>query len=102
MSEVTATMSEIRERGYTHPDVLVSTEWVTEHLNDPRVRIVESNEDPLIYPWGHIPGAVQVDWVADLNDPVRRDYLQREGFEQLMSRIGVSNDTTVVFYGDKN
>jgi thiosulfate/3-mercaptopyruvate sulfurtransferase len=102
MTDVTATMTEIRERGYAHPEVLVSTDWVAGHLNDPRVRIVESNEDPLIYPWGHIPGAVQVDWAADLNDPVRRDYLQRSGFEELMSRIGVSNDTTVVFYGDKN
>jgi thiosulfate/3-mercaptopyruvate sulfurtransferase len=102
MTDVTATMTEIRERGYAHPEVLVSTDWVAGHLNDPRVRIVESNEDPLIYPWGHIPGAVQVDWAADLNDPVRRDYLQRSAFEELMSRIGVSNDTTVVFYGDKN
>jgi thiosulfate/3-mercaptopyruvate sulfurtransferase len=102
MSDVTATMTEIRERGYAHPEVLVSTEWVTDHLNDPRVRIIESNEDPLIYPWGHVPGAVQVDWAADLNDPVRRDYLQRPAFEELMSRIGATNDTTVVFYGDKN
>jgi thiosulfate/3-mercaptopyruvate sulfurtransferase len=102
MTDVTATMNEIRERGYAQPEVLVSTDWVAGHLSDPQVRIVESNEDPLIYPWGHIPGAVQVDWAADLNDPVRRDYLQRSAFEELMSRIGVSNDTTVVFYGDKN
>ncbi len=102
MTDVAATMSEIRERGYSHPEVLVSTDWVAEHLNDPNLRIIESNEDPLIYPWGHIPGAVQVDWAADLNDPVRRDYLQRPAFEELMSRIGASNDSTVVFYGDKN
>ena len=95
-------MSEIAERGYAHADVLVSTDWVAEHLNDPSVRIVESNEDQLLYPSGHIPGAVQIDWAGDLNDQVRRDYLNRENFEQLMSRNGIGNDTTVVFYGDKN
>jgi thiosulfate/3-mercaptopyruvate sulfurtransferase len=95
-------MTDISARGYTNPDVLVSTDWVAQHLSDPNVRIIESNEDPLLYPSGHIPGAVEVDWAADLNDPVQRDYLQREGFEKLMSRIGASKDTTVVFYGDKN
>lgn len=95
-------MSEIAERGYAHPDVLVSTEWVAEHLNDPNIRIVESNEDPLLYPSGHIPGAVQVDWTHDLNDQVRRDYLDKAGFEALMSRSGITPETTVVFYGDKN
>jgi thiosulfate/3-mercaptopyruvate sulfurtransferase len=95
-------MAEISERGYAHPDKLVSTEWVAAHLNDPNVRIVESNEDPLLYPSGHIPGAVQVDWTHDLNDQVRRDYLQKAGFEALMSRIGATKDTTIVFYGDKN
>lgn len=94
--------NEIAGRGYARPDVLVSTEWVADHLEDPAVRIIESNEDPLLYPSGHIPGAVQVDWARDLNDPVRRDYLSREGFEALMSRIGVTPQTTVVFYGDKN
>lgn len=95
-------MSEIHERGYVHPEVLVSTEWVAQHLNDPNVRIIESNEDPLLYPSGHIPGAVEVDWVRDLNDPLVRDYLDRERFEELMSRIGVTPEMTVVFYGDKN
>jgi thiosulfate/3-mercaptopyruvate sulfurtransferase len=99
---VTNNASSIADRGYAHPEVLVSTDWVAEHLKDPNVRIVESNEDQLLYPSGHIPGAVQVDWVADLNDQVRRDYLSKEGFEKLMSRIGVTKDTTVVFYGDKN
>lgn len=94
--------SDIASRGYAHPDVLVSTDWVAEHLNDPNVRIIESNEDQLLYPSGHIPGAVQVDWTTDLNDPLKRDYLDKKGFEALMSRIGVTNDTTVVFYGDKN
>jgi thiosulfate/3-mercaptopyruvate sulfurtransferase len=93
---------DIAGRGYANPDVLVSTQWVADHLNDPAVRIVESDEDPLLYAAGHIPGAVQVDWARDLNDPLRRDYLDRERFEQLMSRLGIANDTTVVFYGDKN
>ena len=93
---------EIMARGYVNPDVLVSTDWVAEHLGDPGVRIAESNEDPLLYASGHSPGAVEVDWTRDLNDRVKRDYLDREGFEALMSRIGATRDTTIVFYGDKN
>ncbi|NDJ74999.1 MAG: sulfurtransferase [Chloroflexi bacterium] len=95
-------MNDISQRGYADPDVLVSTEWVAAHLDDPNVRIIESNEDPLLYTSKHIPGAVEVDWTADLNDPLRRDYLRKEGFEALMSRIGVTPDTLLVFYGDKN
>jgi thiosulfate/3-mercaptopyruvate sulfurtransferase len=87
---------------YAKPDVLVSTEWVAQHLNDPNVRIIESNEDALLYPSGHIPGAVEVDWTHDLNDPLRRDYITKEGFEALASRIGITPETTVVFYGDKS
>src|SRR4026207_2555773 len=87
---------------YARPEALVDTQWVIEHLNDPKVRIVESNEDLLLYDQGHIPGAVHIDWVADLNDHVRRDYLSKEGFEKLASSKGIGNDTTVVFYGDKN
>jgi len=98
----TAHSAEIAARGYAHPEALVSTDWVSQHLQDPKVRIVESNEDALLYPSGHIPGAVQVDWAIDLNDPIRRDYLDRGAFESLMSRIGVTRDTTVVFYGDKS
>ena len=92
----------IENRGYARPEMLVSTQWVADHLDDPNVRIVESNEDPLLYPSGHLPGAAEVDWTRDLNDPVRRDYLQREQFEELAGRLGISPDTTVVFYGDKN
>jgi thiosulfate/3-mercaptopyruvate sulfurtransferase len=95
-------MTDIVARGYAHPDALVSTEWVAEHLNDPSIRIIESNEDPLLYPSGHIPGAVQVDWATDLNDPLRRDYLDRAGFEALASRIGITPETTLILYGDKN
>ena len=101
MSDRNATL-DISRRGYAHPDVLVSTEWVAAHLDDPAVRIVESNEDPLLYPSGHVTGAVQVDWAIDLNDPIRRDYLDKAAFGALMSRIGVTPATTVVFYGDKH
>jgi thiosulfate/3-mercaptopyruvate sulfurtransferase len=92
----------ITEKGYAHPDVLVSTTWVEEHLHDPKVRIVESNEDVLLYDLGHVPGAVKIDWHTDLQDPVIRDYLSTDAFAALMSRLGIGNDTTVVFYGDKN
>ncbi len=95
-------MSEIESRGYAHPEALVSTDWVAEHRNDPGIRLVESNEDALLYSSGHIEGAVEVDWTRDLNDPVQRDYLGREGFEKLMRRIGATQDTTVIFYGDRN
>jgi len=95
-------LTELQDRGYAQSDVLVSTDWAAAHLEDPAVRIVESNEDPLLYPSGHLPGAVEVDWTRDLNDPLRRDYLRREGFETLMRTKGIGNDTTVVFYGDKN
>ena len=95
-------MSEIIDRGYEFSDMLVSTEWVSQHLNDSAVRIIESNEDPLLYHSGHIRGAVQIDWTNDLNNPVLRDYLQKDSFEKLLSRHGITNQTTVVFYGDKN
>ena len=95
-------MSDISSRGYAHPDVLVSTDWVAAHMNDPKVRLVESNEDTLLYASGHVPGAVHVDWTSDLTDQVRRDYVGRDAFNALMSRIGATRDTTVVFYGDRN
>ena len=88
--------------GYARPDALVSTEWVAQHLNDPNVRLVESNEDILLYDTGHIPGAVKIDWHQDLNDPTVRDYISQAQFQALLRRKGIANDTTVVFYGDKN
>lgn len=94
--------SPIESRGYAHPDVLVSTDWVAAHLDDPQVRLIESDEDLLLYETGHIPGAVKIDWVNDLNDPVTRDYLQREAFEAVLRSRGINQDTTIVFYGDKN
>jgi len=85
---------------YAHPERLVSTEWLAEHLDDPSVAIVESNEDVLLYDTGHIPGAIKIDWHQDLNDPLVRDYLDAEGFARLMSEKGIAPDHTVVFYGD--
>jgi len=87
---------------YAHPEVLVSTAWVEEHRGDPGVRIVESDEDLLLYEQGHIEGAVKIDWQTDLQDAVIRDYIGKENFAELCARKGISNDTTVVFYGDKN
>jgi thiosulfate/3-mercaptopyruvate sulfurtransferase len=92
----------IEDRGYARPDVLVSTEWVADHLNDPKVRFVESDEDLLLYETGHIPGAVKVDWVADLNDPLVRDYVSRDRLQSVLWAKGINNDTTIVLYGDKN
>jgi len=92
----------IENKGYTHPEVLVSTDWVAEHLGDPKIRLIESNEDILLYDTGHIPGAVKIDWHADLNDPTVRDYVSKEQFETLLRTNGIGADTQVVFYGDKN
>jgi thiosulfate/3-mercaptopyruvate sulfurtransferase len=87
---------------YAHPEKLVTTDWVAGHLDDDSVRIVESDEDPLLYKMGHIPGAVQVDWFTTLQHPVRRDFVSKEQFEKICTNLGISNDTTVVFYGDKS
>ncbi len=92
----------ILEKKYTHPEVLVTTDWVEEHLKDPKIRILESNEDILLYDLGHVPGALKIDWHTDLQDPIVRDYLDSAAFAGLMSNLGIGNDTTVVFYGDKN
>jgi thiosulfate/3-mercaptopyruvate sulfurtransferase len=97
-----ASVKPIEERGYTHPELLVSTDWVAQHLNDPNVRIVEVNEDILLYDTGHIPNAVKVDWQAHLNEPVRREFVSGDEFAKLMDSVGIKNDTTVVFYGDRN
>jgi thiosulfate/3-mercaptopyruvate sulfurtransferase len=85
---------------YARPEMLVTTGWLAEHLDDPEVVIVESDEDVLLYDTGHIPGAVKVDWHLDLNDPVTRDYVDGEKFAALLSKHGISRDSTVVFYGD--
>lgn len=87
---------------YAHPERLVTTQWLAEHLGDEGLVVLESNEDVLLYETGHIPGAVKIDWHTELNDPVMRDYLNGEQFAQLMSQKGVSRDDTVVIYGDKS
>ena len=101
MTTITADES-IRTRGYAHPESLVSTAWLADHLDDPDLRIIESDEDVLLYDTGHIPGAQKVDWHLDLNDPVVRDYIDREHFQALVRRLGIDETTPVIFYGDKN
>ena len=91
-----------RFQQYAHPERLVSTEWLAEHLDDPDVVVAESDEDILLYDTGHIPGAIKIDWHTDLNDDVVRDYLDAAEFAALMSARGIGPDTTVVFYGDNN
>lgn len=85
---------------YAHPDRLVTTDWLADHLDDPSVVVAESDEDVLLYDTGHIPGAVKIDWHMDLNDPVARDYVDADAFAALMSAKGITPDTTIVFYGD--
>ena len=92
----------ILAKGYVHPEVLVSTDWLSANLDNPSVRIIESDEDVLLYDMGHIPNAQKVDWHADLNDPVVRDYVSREKFQELLRARGIDESKTVVFYGDKN
>ncbi|GAA5112395.1 sulfurtransferase [Pseudonocardia adelaidensis] len=87
---------------YAHPERLVTTEWLAQHLDDSGLVVVESDEDVLLYDTGHIPGAVKVDWHTELNDPVTRDYVDGERFAQICAERGIARDTTVVFYGDRN
>lgn len=87
---------------YAHPEYLVETDWVEQHLDDPNVRIIESDEDALLYDIKHIPGAVRMDWFTTLQHPVRRDFLTKEQFEEVCERAGITNDMTLIFYGDKS
>lgn len=89
-------------RSYAHPDRLVSTAWLAEHLGEPGLVVAESDEDVLLYDTGHIPGSVKLDWHTDLNDPVTRDYLDGVRFAELMAERGIGRDSTVVLYGDKS
>ena len=102
MSTTVPSVTPIEQRGYAHPEVLVDTVWVAAHLHDPKVRLFEANEDLLLYETGHIPGAVKIDWLNDLNDPVVRDFVGREALQQFLRTAGVDADTTIVLYGDKN
>lgn len=87
---------------YANPDVLVSTQWVADHLGDANIKIMESNEDVLLYDVCHIPGAIKIDWPTELQDQLIRDYVNKNNFEKLLSEKGISNDTTIVFYGDRS
>jgi len=88
---------------YAHPEVLVDTDWVDQHKNDPKVRVAEVDYDPTAnYTLGHIPGSVLIDWKADINDPVTRNIITKQACESLLQRVGVNNDTTLVLYGDFN
>src|SRR3989454_1247111 len=98
----TATSGAHSTSGYVHPEVLVETSWVAQHLNDSNIRLIEADEDVLLYEIGHLPGAVKLDWHVDVQDPIARDFVNQQAFEQLMSRWGISNDTLIVLYGDKN
>jgi len=88
--------------GFAHPERLVSAQWLEDHIGTPGLVIVESDEDVLLYETGHIPTAVKIDWHTDLNDPVERDYIDGEAFAALLGSKGITRDTTVVIYGDKN
>jgi thiosulfate/3-mercaptopyruvate sulfurtransferase len=87
---------------YAHPETLVDTSWVADHLNDSNVRLIEADEDVLLYEVGHIPGAVKLDWHVDVQNPVTRDFIDQAGLEKLFGNWGISNDTTIVLYGDRN
>jgi thiosulfate/3-mercaptopyruvate sulfurtransferase len=92
----------IAAKRYAHPEVLVSTEWLAEHLDDESIRVLECDEDVLLYEVAHIPGAQKLDWHQDLNDSVIRDYVGREQFQELLRSRGIDQSKTVIFYGDKN
>jgi thiosulfate/3-mercaptopyruvate sulfurtransferase len=92
----------VADKGYVHPGALVSTEWLARHLDDPSIRVLESDEDVLLYNVGHIHGAQKIDWHTDLNDPVIRDYVDRAQFGALLRRLGIDESKTVIFYGDKS
>jgi thiosulfate/3-mercaptopyruvate sulfurtransferase len=96
------TSTPIDARGYAHREMLVSTSWLAERLEDPTLRLLECDEDVLLYDMGHIPGAQKIDWHEHLNDPVNRDYVDRAAFQSLLRRLGIDKTTTVILYGDKN
>ncbi len=87
---------------YANPNVLVSTDWVLEHHQDPDIRILDVSEDVLLYETGHIPGSQKIDWLMDLWDQTIREFIQPDELAKLFERLGISNDTTLILYGDKN
>ncbi|MFX0539560.1 sulfurtransferase [Ornithinimicrobium sp. Y1847] len=97
-----AKISDAKISDYAHPERLVTTDWLAEHLADDDIVVLESDEDVLLYDTGHIPGALKLDWHTDLNDPLTRDYVDGERFAQVMGERGIGRDTTVVLYGDRS
>jgi thiosulfate/3-mercaptopyruvate sulfurtransferase len=95
-------LPEIAERGYARPELLLTTSWVADHLNDPGVKSIEVDVDTSAYDDGHIPGAVGWNWQTQLMDGLRRDLAVKQDFERLLRESGVSNDDTIVLYGDNN
>jgi thiosulfate/3-mercaptopyruvate sulfurtransferase len=92
----------VADKGYARPEVLVDADWVEQHKNDPKIKLVEVDVDTNAYSEGHIPGAVSWNWTSQLNDQVRRDILSKEALEELLGKSGISNDDTIVLYGDNN
>ena len=96
-------MAQIAKTKYAHPEVLVDTQWVEEHLEDIKVRIIEVDYDSKSnYELGHIPYSALIDWKKDINDPITRDILSITDFEKLLQKLGINNNTTVILYGDFN
>src|SRR5918995_712648 len=89
------------DNGYAKP-VLVTTDWLVEHLGEEGLVVAEVDENPDLYDEGHIPGAIKLHWREDLQDPIERDLIEKDAFERLMGRSGISKDTTLVLYGDRN
>ena len=92
----------VENKGYAHPEVLVDTDWVRQHKDDPKVKLLEVDVDTNAYDEGHIPGAIAWNWTSQLSDNVRRDILSADDLEKLAAKSGVSNDDTIVLYGDNN
>ena len=98
-------MTQTTKIAYSHPEVLVDTQWVEEHLNDPNIRIVEVDYDSLTnYHLGHIPGAILLEWKKDINHPLSRDILTAESYKNIIRKLGLDDDksTTIILYGDFN
>src|SRR5207245_9794238 len=87
----TATSGAHSTLGYVHPEVLVETSWVAEHLNDSSIRLIEADEDVLLYEIGHLPGAAKLDWHVDVQNPLPRDLIDQQRFENIMSHLGICN-----------
>ncbi len=102
MSSNSEPLPEIVERGYAHPEVLVTTAWVADHMNEPGVKLVEVDVDTTAYDEGHIPGAVGWNWQTQLMDQLRRDIVSKDTFGKLIGESGISNGDTVILYGDNN